>query len=358
MKEIISIVGTRPQIIKSAALTRAFASSALLKETVIHTRQHYSANMSSDLFVDLGIPIPALELDPPTSSDSSPYDQMFAHIYDLLVNRNPAVVLVYGDTTSTLAGARSAVALGIPLIHIEAGLRSFNMEMPEEYNRIETDKISNLLFCPTDTAVSNLLNEGVEAKKVIRCGDIMFDNAMHYGQQVEAMDLPPYAFLTLHRPSNVDDSEKLFAFLQGLVETAEENGLKLLFPIHHRTKQSLEKLDVWNSFSKNETLILTEPFTYTDTLRALKGCSQVWTDSGGLSKEAFFLEKPCLILRSETEWVELVENGYALVVHNNLEKIKAAAKHYAQTSLGEILPLYGDGHSAEFIVSTLEQFLA
>ena len=358
MKEIISIVGTRPQIIKSAALTRAFSKSGSLQETVIHTRQHYSANMSSDLFIDLDIPIPAIELDPPTASDSSPYDQMFAAIHQIIQERKPSAVLVYGDTTSTLAGARAAADLHIPLIHIEAGLRSFNMEMPEEYNRIETDKISQLLFCPTDTAVANLIHEGMDSNSVIRCGDIMYDNAMHYGKQVEPMDLPDYAFLTLHRPSNVDDSDRLFEFLSGLVATAQQIGLKLLFPIHHRTKQSLEKLDAWTDFSKNDTLILTEPFTYTDTLRALKGCKQVWTDSGGLSKEAYFLQRPCLILRSETEWVELVENGYARIVHNDLTKISDAAHYYDTHSLGELLPLYGDGHSADFIVSTLEDFLA
>ena len=186
----------------------------------------------------------------------------------------------------------------------------------------------------------------------------MYDNAMHYGKQVEPMDLPDYAFLTLHRPSNVDDSERLFEFLSGLVATADKIGLKLLFPIHHRTKQSLEKLEAWSLFSKNDTLILSEPLTYTDTLRALKGCKQVWTDSGGLSKEAYFLARPCLILRSETEWVELVEHGYARIVHNDLEKIAEAAAYYATHSLGELLPLYGNGSCADFIVKTLEDFLS
>jgi UDP-GlcNAc3NAcA epimerase len=357
MKEIISVVGTRPQIIKSAALSRAFSKSSSLQETVIHTRQHYTANMSSDLFMDLGIPIPTIELDLP--SDSSPsYGQMYAAIHGIIQERRPSAVIVYGDTTSTLAGARAASDLKIPLVHIEAGLRSFNMEMPEEYNRIETDKISQLHFCPTNTAASNLIREGMESTRVIRCGDIMYDNAMHYGKQVEPMDLPDYAFLTLHRPSNVDDSERLFEFLSGLVATADQIGLKLLFPIHHRTKQSLEKLESWSLFSKNDTLILSDPLTYTDTLRALKGCKQVWTDSGGLSKEAYFLARPCLILRSETEWVELVENGYARIVHNDLEKIAEAATYFSTHSLGELLPLYGDGSSADLIVKTLEDFLA
>jgi len=367
MKKIISIIGARPQIIKSAALTRVCMNSTELKEVVVHTQQHYSDRLSSDLIRDLAIPEPAIKLPSPSGNSLAQIAHMIVELERVFVSEKPDAVVVYGDTNSTIAASIVAAHLSIPLAHIESGLRSFNREMPEEINRIVTDHLSTLLFCPSTTASKQLLKEGFStgaatqataaSPLLFECGDIMFDNALHYGQNAPKPDLENYIFLTLHRPSNVDNPEALISFLKGLLEIALELNLKIMFPIHPRTLKNCVSSAAWEELSQSEQLQLTEPLPYTETMGALKHAHLVWTDSGGLCKEAFMMGTPCLILRSETEWVELVENGYAQVVHNDLNAIKEESEAFLKNGMPAAKNLYGDGHAAQFIHDTLVQYL-
>jgi UDP-GlcNAc3NAcA epimerase len=276
-------------------------------------------------------------------------------------------VVVYGDTNSTIAASIAAAHSCIPLVHIESGLRSFNREMPEEINRIVTDHLSTLLFCPSATASQQLLKEGFsmgrasEAKAsnpiLFECGDIMLDNAMHYGVTAQKPAIENFIFLTLHRPSNVDNADVLIEFLEGLIGIAKELDLTLLFPIHPRTLKTCESSSRWVELANSTHLQLTSPMPYTETIGALKHARLVWTDSGGLCKEAFMMGTPCLILRSETEWVELVDNGYAYVVHNNLNSIKDKSILFLKQGMPPMKNLYGDGNAAQFIHDTLVQYL-
>jgi UDP-GlcNAc3NAcA epimerase len=370
MKKIITVVGARPQIIKSAALSRAIENDEFLKEIKIHTQQHSSESMSGQLFSDLKINLPDVLLEAPSGNSIEQIAHMSMSLQKAFQQHSPDMVVLYGDTNSTLAGAIAAAHMQIPIAHVEAGLRSFNRAMPEEINRVTTDHLSTLLFTPTAGATEQLQKEGVHNTSeqsasaanpaVIECGDVMLDNALYYSNGI-AKKRENYIFLTLHRPSNVDNPEFLLPFLQELLQISIELGMELHFAIHPRTTISLEKSalkDEWERLKLNEKFILFPPFNYSETLGKLTQASLVWTDSGGLCKEAFYMGTPCLILRSETEWTELVDNGFAKVVHNDLDKIKIESQSYLKNGMPESIDLYGNGHSAEIILASIKSYFA
>ncbi len=345
MKKIVTILGARPQFIKAAVLSRIIADKREFTEVIIHTGQHFDANMSEVFFKEMEIPNPKYNFDINGLSHGAMTGRMLEKIEEVLLLEKPSLVVVYGDTNSTLAGALAAKKLGFRVAHVEAGLRSFNMAMPEEVNRILTDRISDLLFCPTKTAVSNLKGEGFDKldAKIELCGDIMQDSVAFYGQLsesrsaiVERLDLKQKAFVlaTIHRQENTDDLEKLRSIINGLNNISEE--CLVVMPLHPRTKSLLKKYKL--SFKG----LMINPVGYFDMLQLLKNCTLVITDSGGLQKEAYFNEKPCLIAREETEWVELVSEGYASIVGSDSEKILNESRRYLDRSLDFTTGLYGE----------------
>ena len=324
MKKIITILGARPQFVKAAVLSRVIRKYNEFEEVIIHTGQHYDTNMSAVFFEEMEIPKPKYNLAINGLGHGVMTGQMLEKIEPILLDEKPEAIIVFGDTNSTIAGALAAKKLHIKVIHIEAGLRSFNMNMPEEINRILTDRISDLLLCPTDAAINNLKNEGFNTlpNKIICSGDIMKDAVDYYSKTsakkssiIKAMQLEKDNFIlaTIHRQENTDDIEKLKAIFEGLEEISKFK--KVVLPIHPRTKNILEKYHL----SYNITLI--PPIGYFDMLELLKNCFLVITDSGGLQKEAFFNKKYCIITREESEWVELIENDFAKIVGSDKVKM-------------------------------------
>lgn len=318
-KKIVTILGARPQFIKAATISRVIAEHGnLLEEQIIHTGQHYDDNMSDLFFRELDIPIPHINLAIGSGMHGMQTGEMLKLIECQLERLRPHLVLVYGDTNSTMAGALAASKMHIPIAHVEAGLRSFNKRMPEEINRIITDHISDLLFAPTLTARANLHNEGIADKKVFDSGDVMVDAIFFYqkkAQQISSimqtagLENKPFILVTIHRAENTDDPEKLKSIIRSLNIISESTTV--LFPIHPRTRKVLS--EVYNS-SIHENLRMIDPVGYLDMIFLQKNCSLVITDSGGVQKEAFVNKKYCLTVRNETEWIELVENGFNILV--------------------------------------------
>jgi UDP-GlcNAc3NAcA epimerase len=309
-KLIATVVGARPQFVKAAAVSRAFAHAGI-SEALIHTGQHYDANMSDIFFDELEIPAPKLHLGIGGGSHGQMTGTMLAKLEEAFIAEKPAAVLVYGDTNSTIAGALAAAKLHIPVIHSEAGLRSFNRRMPEEINRIVTDHLSALLLCPTQTAITNLANEGI-VRGVHHVGDVMFDATQFAIERSRktatvlktlGLEGKRFALCTLHRAENTDDHERLAALLTFLEKSAD--GRTIVFPVHPRTRKVLA-----TSGLSARGLMIIDPLGYFDLHRLLADCDLVLTDSGGLQKEAYFHRKPCITLREETEWVETVEAGW------------------------------------------------
>jgi UDP-GlcNAc3NAcA epimerase len=347
MKKIITIVGARPQFVKAATLSRQFQLIGI-EEKIIHTGQHFDANMSDVFFEEMEIPKPAFQLDIHGLTHGAMTGRMLEGIEEILIKERPDGVLVYGDTNSTLAGALAASKLHIPLIHVEAGLRSYNMEMPEEINRILTDRISNVLFCPTDTAVNNLKREGFDNMpiQIIKNGDVMQDAAMYYAKRAEQksailnkINLPVFALGTIHRQENTDSPENLKSIISGLNEI--NRSVPVVVPIHPRTRNILAQQKIVPEFT------LIDPVGYFDMIMLLKNCELVITDSGGVQKEAFFFAKHCITLREQTEWVELVENGYNILVGSDSDKLKRAFDFFSKKKSDFSLDLYGKGQAAE-----------
>lgn len=345
MKKIITILGARPQFIKAAVLSRIIRDHNELEEVIVHTGQHYDANMSDIFFTEMEIPQPKYNLEVNGMQHGAMTGQMLEKIEKVLIKECPDLVVVYGDTNSTLAGALAAKKLNIRVAHIEAGLRSFNMQMPEEINRILTDRISDLLLCPTPEAVSNLESEGFKTfgSKVVLSGDIMKDSVAFYGKQssdkstiIKELGLvnKPFVLATIHRQENTSDHNKLKSILKGLHTISKEHLVVL--PIHPRTRAVLEA----NKLKFKGLLI--DPVGYFDMLELLKDCSMVVTDSGGLQKEAFFNQKPCVVIRDETEWVELVEYGYAKLVGSDTDRINMAYLDFVQNTPVYNKPIYGE----------------
>jgi UDP-GlcNAc3NAcA epimerase len=343
--KIITILGARPQFVKAAVLSRIIALHGEIEEIIVHTGQHYDANMSEVFFTEMEIPKPKYFLNINGLGHGAMTGQMLEKIEELLMVEKPQAVVVFGDTNSTLAGALAAKKLGIKLIHIEAGLRSFNMSMPEEINRILTDRISDLLLCPTETAMKNLQKEGFSLyqTKMINTGDIMLDAVRYYSKVSEEkssvfsnlnLEKGEFVLATIHRQENTDDLDNLRGVFQGLEQINKKQ--QVILPLHPRTRKILEN----QNLKYNLTII--DPVGYFDMLELLKNCSMVVTDSGGLQKEAFFNQKPVIIARTETEWIELVDHGFARIVATDPKKMFEAFEFFNQKKLDYNMTLYGN----------------
>ena len=353
MIKIITIIGARPQFIKAAALSREIAKHNNISEIIVHTGQHFDANMSDIFFEQMSIPKPHYNLDINGLGHGAMTGQMLEKIEDVLIKEKPDWVLIYGDTNSTIAGALAAKKLHIKVAHVEAGLRSFNMDMPEEVNRILTDRISDILFCPTDTAIQNLKKEGYDNIdcKIAKSGDIMQDAAIFYSkkEQKPNIEIPDeFILATIHRAENTDDSNRLGAILEALNEIAKDTPI--ILPLHPRTAKIIQ-----NSKFNFNNLTIIEPVGYLEMVYMLNRCKLVMTDSGGLQKEAFFFTKPCMTMRDETEWVELIENNFNILVGADKSKIIETYKNH-QFNTNFDINLYGNGTAAKRIIKTLENF--
>ncbi len=350
--KIFTIIGARPQFIKASAMSREIEKHTDVQDFILHTGQHFDANMSEVFFEQMKIPKPDVNLNIHGMTHGAMTGQMLQGIEENLLAEKPDVVLVYGDTNSTLAGALAAAKLHIPVGHVEAGLRSFNMKMPEEINRVLTDHISKWLFCPTADAVSNLENEGVADNHIFRTGDIMYDSAVHFAEFARSPkeELPQqFALCTLHRAENTDNPEILASLVQSLESIAKD--LPLVLPLHPRTKKKLDDAGL----SLSSAIHCIEPVGYLEMLWLLKHTQIVLTDSGGLQKEAYFFEKACITLREETEWVELTEYGINRICGHDQGKIHAAFQEFRLNKVVFPKALYGDGHSAQTMLNTMLQ---
>lgn len=349
--KIASVVGARPQFIKAAPVSREVRAHH--QEVLVHTGQHYDENMSEVFFAALDIPHPDYNLGIGSGSHATQTAEMMKGLEEVFAKEQPDLVLVYGDTNSTLAGALVAAKARLPLGHVEAGLRSYNRTMPEEINRVVADHLSALLFCPTQTAVDNLRREGI-TKGVHLVGDVMYDVALMSAQAARGRDIGErlglrpgdYLLATLHRPSNVDDRDAL----RGIVEAFVACGRPVVFPVHPRTRKNLEAFGLWERLRSKVVAI--EPVDYLDFLALLMKAAKVVTDSGGVQKEAYFFGVPCITLRDETEWIETVEDGWNAVVGIETADILHAIAHFNPT--GTKAKSFGDGHAAERIARILE----
>lgn len=354
MIKIITIVGARPQFIKAAVVSRAFAGTEGVEEKIIHTGQHFDHNMSDIFFEEMQIPKPDFFLGINGLGHGAMTGQMLEKIEQVLLVEKPDKVLVYGDTNSTLAGALAASKLHIPVAHVEAGLRSFNMKMPEEINRILTDRVSDILFCPTEKAVDNLKKEGYSdySCEIFNVGDVMYDAALFYEKiavsNPHSSQASDYALCTIHRQENTDDKQKLTSIFKALHEIG--NDISLVLPLHPRTKKYINKYKI--PIETNKINII-EPVGYFEMIQLIKNASFVMTDSGGLQKEAYFFKKYCLTLRKETEWVELVDIGANFICDSNYETIISKFRFIKDKKFMQTQPLYGKGHAGRIIVDLL-----
>ena len=382
MFKIFTIVGARPQFIKAAAISRAIRNhfSQELIEVIVHTGQHYDADMSDVFFEELQIPKPEFHLHIGSGTHGRQTAAMLDGIEQLLSIEKPDLVLVYGDTNSTLAAALAAAKIQIPVVHVEAGLRSFNKAMPEEINRILTDHTSTLLFTPTPSGLKNLAQEGFSLDRplfvdqdhplTLQCGDVMYDNALFFktlalknnASWFEQLNLIPGQFFlaTIHRNANTDDPLRLKAILSGMCEASRKKGWPVVLPLHPRTKKMMatfaETDSFFASFSDVEMRFL-PPATYLQMVLLEATCAMVLTDSGGVQKEAYFYEKPCVVLRPETEWVELVESGAAKLVDADANLIVSAVENFSNKPFAAPTGFYGNGMAAEFICTEILKFL-
>jgi len=350
MIKIITIIGARPQFIKAAALSREITNYKDIEEIIIHTGQHFDTNMSEIFFEQMSIPKPHYNLNINGLGHGAMTGQMLERIEEVLIEEKPDWVLIYGDTNSTIAGALAAKKLHIKVAHVEAGLRSFNMDMPEEVNRILTDRISDILFCPTDTAIDNLKKEGYDNidTQIVKSGDIMQDAAIFYSQKEQKPNIEiPKEFIlaTIHRAENTDDPKRLRNILEALNEIAKDTAI--ILPLHPRTAKIIQ-----NSEFEIQNLKIIEPVGYLEMVYMLNRCKLVMTDSGGLQKEAFFFAKPCMTMRDETEWVELIENNFNVLVGADKDKIITTYKNHNFNSNFDI-NLYGKGTAAKNILNAI-----
>ncbi len=356
MNKILTVIGARPQFIKASVVSHELAAQGIIEE-IVHTGQHFDANMSEVFFAELEIPHPAHHLGIGGGTHGQNTGRMIEAIEKVLLARRPDWVLVYGDTDSTLAGALAAVKLHIPVAHVEAGLRSFNRAMPEEVNRVLTDHSATLLFAPTEVAVSHLAKEGITGDRVLQVGDVMYDAALFFGQKAEqcsaildVLGLQPRQFVlaTVHRAENTDNQKRLQTIFSGF----QEFGRSIILPLHPRTRERLRSFEI--AIPRNVRII--EPVGYLDMVMLEKNAALIATDSGGVQKEAFFYQVPCVTLRDETEWIELVQAHWNTLASPSRENEIAAQMHQSLGTQGLPITPYGDGKAAAAILSGLLQF--
>lgn len=373
MIKLVTIIGARPQIIKASALSRAIRNhfSEDIQEIIVHTGQHYDENMSNVFFEEMEIPKPQYNLQVGSCSHGKQTAMMIQGIEELLLKEKPDFIVLYGDTNSTLAGAIAASKIHIPIVHIEAGLRSFNKSMPEEINRIMCDHASTLLFSPTQTGFKNLIAEGFNPKNkapfnadnpgIYHCGDVMYDNSLYFADLAEnnssilkKLNIDPQEYLlgTIHRDNNTDIPIRFNAIFNALDQISRAHKIPIVLPLHPRTSKLLEK----NLVSATYESVVANPFikiipavSFFDMVVLEKNARLILTDSGGVQKEAYFYQKPCIILRSETEWKEIIEQGAGIVSDANEENIIHAFDHFSNTKKIKFPPIFGDGKAAEFI---------
>lgn len=359
---ILTVVGARPQFVKAAVVSREIRRRSGWQEILVHTGQHYDANMSGVFFEELGIPQPEVSLNVGSGSHGQQTGRMLAALEQTMLAARPDWVLVFGDTNSTLAGALAATKLHIPLAHVEAGLRSFNRRMPEEINRVLTDHAADLLFPPTAAAAANLRNEGIEANKLCVSGDVMCDATLYYrdssasrSKLLSQLKLAPksYVLATIHRAENTDDPRRLAAIVSGIEQVAQ--SLPVVLPIHPRTDAALEKHGLQEKVRQATRVI--PPVGYLDMVQLEANASRIVTDSGGVQKEAYFCQTPCVTLRDETEWTELVETGWNQLV----SPVEADFASRLNAALAKSAPeeydsaIYGAGNASQMICDRLEQ---
>jgi len=379
--KLVTVIGARPQIIKAAALSRAIKNhfSDRIQEIIVHTGQHYDDNMSQVFFDELGIPRPDYNLHVGSASHGVQTARMTEGLESILIKEQPDFIVLYGDTNSTLAGAVAAAKIHVPIVHIEAGLRSFNKAMPEEINRIVCDHCSTLLFSPTKAGFENLKREGfpfdneppytIDNPKVYHCGDIMYDNSLHFADIAEAktdiiqrLELTgkPFILATIHRDSNTDQPERLNAIFNALIRLSNE--CQVVLPLHPRTAKLLKtNLDGEKQAQlfNNPSISLIPPVSFLEMIALERHARLVMTDSGGVQKEAYFFQKPCIILRPETEWVEIVQTGNAILADADESRIMQAWQHFQSNPPTTFPEIFGDGHAAEFMLKMmLENFSA
>ena len=373
--KLVTIIGARPQIIKAAALSRAIRNhyADQIQEVIVHTGQHYDDNMSQVFFDELQIPRPDYNLHVGSASHGVQTARMTEGIEALLIKEQPDFIVLYGDTNSTLAGAVAAAKIHVPIVHIEAGLRSFNKAMPEEINRIVCDHCSTLLFTPTKAGLENLKREGfpmdnagpytIDNPKVYHCGDIMYDNSLHFAdiaeektdiiQRLNLAD-KPFILATIHRDSNTDQPERLNAIFDALIRLSKE--VQVVLPLHPRTNKLLKT----NLDSQKQTQLfnspnisLIPPVSFLEIIALERHAQLVMTDSGGVQKEAYFFKKPGIILRPETEWVEIVETGNAILADADEMRIMQAWQQFKENPPTVFPEIFGDGHAAEFMLDRI-----
>lgn len=355
--KILSVVGARPQFIKAAALSRKLRE--LDQEFIVHTGQHYDFQMSMAFFKSLDIPKPDFNLGVGSGTHGEQLSGIILKMDNVLKEIDPDIVLTYGDTNSTLAGALAAVKSGYPAAHVEAGLRSYNREMPEEINRVLTDHASNILFCPTPTSVDNLAREGI-LRNVFLVGDVMVDAlllnskiALQRSTILDDLNLAEKGYLvaTIHRASNVDDKEKLYRIVKAFIAS----GKKIVFPVHPRTEKMLNEFGLKDRLRDAPNMKLIKPLGYLDFQRLMMGAEKILTDSGGVQKEAYVLKIPCITLREETEWLETVNDGWNVLVGVNEKRIIEAVAKFEP--MGAQRARFGDGMAAIKIARILHEGL-
>ena len=377
---ILTLVGARPQIIKAAALSRVISNNFQnIEEIIVHTGQHYDKNMSDVFFTELEIPKPQINLKVGSSSHGAQTALMIEKIEKVIQEYSPDAVVVYGDTNSTLATAIAASKLHIPIVHIESGLRSFNKKMPEEVNRILCDHVSTLLFSPTKSGFNNLLNEGFSKEysnnaspdhpNIYHCGDVMYDNSLYFSKLsdensdiLEKLKLRNEKFIlaTVHRNDNTDSKIKLTDLFSTFLEITEIHLLKIILPLHPRTSKMMEQLldsKLLKKIQESNLLTIINPAGFLDMIALEKNAELIITDSGGVQKEAYFFKKPCIILRPQTEWVEIVETKSAVISDTNSKIILEATERFLSNPDLEFPEVFGNGNAASFIAQEmLNQF--
>lgn len=358
MTKIVTILGARPQFIKASTVSRVLSQQSVCSETLVHTGQHFDNNMSDIFFDELDIPKPKYNLGIGGGSHGQMTGRQLEAIEKILLEEKPNWVVVYGDTNSTLAGALAAAKLHIPIAHIEAGLRSFNKKMPEEVNRVLTDHVSSLLFCPTKQAVENLKKEAIIEKNIVLVGDVMLDAARFFGQKAKNvstilkdlnLELKKFILVTIHRAENTEYRDKLKNIIDALNEFSDKQAV--VWPIHPRTKKKLYELDLISTVNQRVNLI--EPLGYLDMVMLEQSAALILTDSGGVQKEAFFYEVPCVTIRDETEWTELIEAGWNRLASVRSTQLILNALNEALGSIGKTISPYGDGDASVKIAETI-----